>query len=177
VALLSISLTGAIQRYFKRAWMDLPQRSFKTPLANSEFLDKAVIPKNRGQNAQFRVFDHLTIETNGTDDSPKTYSENAEPSSANQLSAAVFEVSFEMIAAYSELGNVLMATDPVDLMTKNKEELAVLVRRVTHQLTNDRCVKPITANVLNTSNSPSPLPAPFKTVYAGTVGDFGSFDW
>ncbi len=175
MALLSISdISGTIQKYFEKSWMDMPQEEFKTPLANSDLLEKATIPANSGQYAEFRRFYHMSPETNGTDDDPKTYSENAEPSSPIQLSGYVYQVAFEMLAAYTEIGNVAQATDPIDLVRKAKDEFQILIRRVIHRLTNSRCVKAITANVLNTSLVPSPLPSPFSTIYAGGVNSFGA---
>jgi N4-gp56 family major capsid protein len=50
---------------------------------------------------------------------------------------------------------------------KTKEEFKLYVRRMSHMITNDRCVVPIVANVLNAAQSPSPLPAPFATIFAG----------
>lgn len=174
MALTTIStVSGTIQKYFERSWMDLPQEDFRTPLANSQLLERAVIPRNKGQYAEFRTFDHLTIETNGTDDSPKTYGENAEPSSPLVLSASVVQVAFEMLADYLEIGNVADATDSTGLVKKGKEEMMLVVRRKIHRLTNDRCVKTITANVLNASLSPSPLPQPFKTLFASGAADYG----
>lgn len=171
-------VTGNIQKYFEAAWMDLPQQEFRTPLADEGIMEKAVIPKNKGTYAEFRLFNHFTVPTlTGVDgsggDSPKTYSENAEPAAAASLSAAIYQVSFEMVANWFQLGNVAAATDPIDLMKKAKEEMALLIRRTVHQLTNDRFVRPITANVLNASASPTPLPAPFKTIYANGVAGFG----
>lgn len=168
------TITGTIQKYFEKSWMDLPKEEFRTPMANSDLLTKAVIPKNSGTYAEFRMFADMTVETNGTDDSPKTYSENAEPSTAVAASASVFQVAFEMLADYFELGAIQAATDPIDLLKKKKEQFHTLIRRKMHMLTNDRCVKPITANVLNSSQSPTPLPAPFKTIMTGGKSAFGS---
>jgi len=179
MALTTISsLTGTIQKYFEQAWMDLPQTEFRTPLANSTILEKATLPKNSGTYAEFRIFDHFTVPTltsvdGSGGDTPKTYSENAEPSTPLALSASVFQVSFEMLAGYFEIGNIHAATDPVDIVAKTKEEMALFIRRMTHMLTNDRFVRAITANVLNSSQSPTPLPAPFKTIFANGVGSFG----
>jgi len=175
MALTTIStVTATIQKFYEDSWMDLPQRFFMTPLANSGVLEVATIPKHAGQYAEFRTFDHLDVETNGTDDSPMTYGENAEPSAPLVLSATNKQVAFEMVSDYMEIGNVADATDPTGLIKKGKDEMFTMIPRKIHQLTNDRCVKPIVATVLNASVSPTPLPAPFKTIYGSSVNNFGA---
>jgi len=169
------TVNGTIQDFFEKSWMDLPQKTFLTPLANSSLLEKAVIPKGRGQTAKFRRFAHFTVETNGTDSSPKTYKENSEPSSPLVLSASEFEVPFTMLADYVEIGNVADSTDPTGLMMKAKEEFALLIRRKIHQMTNDRCVKDITETLSESDTSlVTTLPDPFPTIYAGSVDDFAN---
>jgi len=155
--------------------MDRPQEDFKTPLANSSLLEKATIPRNKGQYAEFRKFDHFDIETNGTDDSPMTYAENSEPSTPVALAGTVIQVPFTMLAAYTEIGNVQEATDPIDLVKKAKDEFFVMVRRMVHRLTNDRMVKSITDNIREDAGevaTAADLPSPFKAIYAGGVQQF-----
>lgn len=167
-------VSGTIQKYFEKSWMDQDQNEYRTPLANSNVLEVATIPKNSGQYGEFRIFDHLTVEpASASDDTPKTYSENAEPATALALSGTIYQVSFEMLADWMDIGNVAASTDPIDLIKKAKEEFMILLKRKCHRLTNSRFVKAITANVLNSTLTPTPLPAPFKTIFAQGVKSFG----
>jgi len=168
------TVSGTIQKYFEKSWMDRPQEDFKTPLANSKFLESATIPMHSGQYAEFRKFDHFTVETD-TDDSPKTYKENTEPSSPVTQSASLVQVSFEMLADYVEIGNIAAASDPIDLIKKAKDGFYLLVRRKMHQVTNGHFVKGV-VRVLNASDAIPPattyLPQGFRVLYCGGVTSF-----
>lgn len=178
MALSSVTdINGSIQKYFEDAWMEMPQDDFKTPLAGSEYLDTATIPKNAGQYAEFRKFAHMTIEAvSATDDTPKTYGENAEPTSARALSSTIFRVPLEIIPGYVELGGFHVATDPIDLVAKNKDEAILLIRRTVHRLTNGRAVKAITYNTVNadvgTAVGSGNVPSAFKSIFATGVEGF-----
>lgn len=175
-------LAGTIQKYFEDSWMDRPQEDFRTPMANSEYFESAKVPPNSGQFVEFRKFDHFTIETNGTDDTPKTYAESAtdtsnEPTTGLTLSSSTFRCGLEVIAHWAPLSNLVTDTDPTDLVRKVKDEFFLYVRRVIHRLTNDRCVKSLSENALSASlgtiMGASNMPAPLKTIFAGGVNTFG----
>lgn len=167
------TLTGTVQKYMEDSWQEMPELDFRTPLANSSVLEKATIPANSGTYAEFRTFDHFAIEaSSASNDTPKTYAENAEPADSIAIGTNVKQLSFEIIADYAYLGNVQIATDKVDLMRKMKEEFSILIRRKIHKLTNDRFVRPITANVLNSATSPTPLPTPLKTIFGSKAQGF-----
>ena len=89
MALTSLTTySGSIQQYFETSWMDQPQEDFKTILANSSLLQKATIPAHKGQYAEFRKFTHFSVEAaSASDATPKTYTENVEPSSPVSNSA------------------------------------------------------------------------------------------
>ncbi|MBU1778028.1 MAG: hypothetical protein KJ899_15490 [Gammaproteobacteria bacterium] len=164
-------VSGNIQKYFTDKWMDLDQNDYDTPLANSALLETATIPKNKGQFAEFRRFDDFAIEaTSGTDDTPKTYSETDEPSSPLDMSASVFQVPFQILTDYVQIGNIADATDPTGLIKKAYENFKTLVRRKIHMFVNSRCVKEITDNLREDSSTlATTLPEPFKNTFAGGV--------
>lgn len=167
-------VSGNVQKYFESRWMDLEQDDYDTPLANSELLETAVIPKNKGQYAEFRRFDPFTVEAqSATDDTPKTYDETAEPSSPLDLSADIFQVPFQIFADYVKIGNIADATDPTGLVEKAYENFKTLVRRKVHMFVNSRCVKAISDNIrADASTLATTLPDPFKNIYAGGVDIF-----
>jgi N4-gp56 family major capsid protein len=185
-AQLTTTLTGTIQKYFEKAWMDQPQEDFRSPLANDKHLDTATIPTNNGQYCEMRKFAHLTPTTQAAvlltsgDDSPITYAENSEPASGLTSSTTVIQVPFELIRGYVDLGNVQTATDPIDLMRKFKDEMILYVRRMSHQITNGHFVKGIgisgTAGFMSASIPPAStyLPSGFKCMYAGGLAGFAS---
>ncbi len=164
------TLAGTIQKYFEDSWMEMPEEELRLPLANNADFEVASIPANGGQYAEFRKFGKLTVEAaSATDDTPKTYAENTEPSAPVALSSEIIQVPFELLRDYVDLGNVTLATDPTDLMRKNKDALTLLIRRKQHQLANSHMVKQLT-RVLNSSDIPAAatyLPAGFKCIYTG----------
>jgi N4-gp56 family major capsid protein len=175
-------ITGSVQKYFEDSWMDRPQEDFRTPLANSNLLEKAVIPKNSGQYAEFRKFSHFTPETESGNDSPKTYAEssteaNNEPTTGVSLTASIFRVGLEVICHWSQLANLVTDTDPTDLVAKTKDEFFIMVRRILHRLTNDRAVRTVNYNALSstlgTIMTSAAMPQAFKTIYAGGANSFG----
>lgn len=173
-ATATTTLTGTIQKYFEKKWMDQPQEDFRSPLANSELLDEGVLPKHAGQYAEFRKFDHMDPETDGTDDSPKTYAENTEPSSALSVSTSVIQIPLELIRGYVDLGNVQLATDPIDLMAKYKDEMFLYVKRMAHRICNGHLVKGLSRVMSSSAIPPATtyLPVGFDCVYAGGVLQF-----
>jgi len=170
-------VNGTIQKYFNKKWMDMPQEAFSTPLANSNLLETATIPKNMGQSFEFRKFNYFSVETNGTDDSPMTYSETDEPSDYLSLTAGVFQVPFTMLRDKIKIGNIADVTDPTGLIKQAYKQFRILLPRKLHQLTNDRCVKSITDNLREDGSSlATTLPDPFKTIYAGSVENFENLE-
>jgi len=167
------TLAGTIQKYFEKSWMERPEEEFRTPLANLDVADDATIPANRGQYAEFRKFDHMTPEVAAADDdSPKTYAEPAEPTDPLALNATIFQVCFELIRGFVDLGSVQTATDPIDLMRKNKDEMYLYIRRMMHQIANGHLVQGI-SRVLNSSGIPPAstyLPGGFRTLFVGGGG-------
>ncbi len=165
------TVSGNIQKYFTDKWMDLEQGGYDTPLANSELLETATIPKNKGQYAEFRRFDEFSIEAqSATDATPKTYTETDEPTSALNLTATIFQVPFQMFADYVQIGNIADCTDPTGLVKKAYENFRTLVRRKVHMFVNSRCVKQITDNLREDGSTlATTLPDPFKNIFAGGV--------
>jgi len=169
------TLLGTIQKYFETAWMDQPMESFRTPLCNSDKLQTASIPKNNGQYAEMRKFDHFTVEVeSATDDSPKTYAENSEPTSPVSTSTTLIQIPFELFRDYIEVGAVQAATDPINLMKKYKALFFESVRRKCHQLTNGHMVKGVDRVMQSSAIPPAAtyLPQGFKTLFAGGVESY-----
>lgn len=172
------TLAGTIQKYFEKEWMDRPQEEFLTPLCNNSALDTATIPKNKGQYVEIRKFDHFAPTGDGTDDSPKTYAENSEPSTPLTQSASIIQIPFELLRDYVDMGAVQVATDPVDLMIKMKEEMFTYIRRMCHRLTNGHMVKQIT-RVLSSSAVPPAttyLPEGFKAMMVNGKSAFADLN-
>lgn len=168
-------LNGTIQKFFTKAWMDQPQEDFKTPLANSSLLETATIPAHSGQYAEFRKFAHFTPQSESGSDEPITFMENEEPATGYALSSTVIQVPLTMEAGYIELGNVYLATDPIDLMAKARSEMNLVVRRLIHRLVNQRFVVRLTENLRQDAGivaTAANIPYPFKNLFAGGLQQF-----
>lgn len=167
------TVSGSIQKYVTAKYMKQPERDFRTPLANSSLLDEATLPKHAGQSVEFRKFGKLEPRTNGTTDSPLTYSETEEPASGQTLTAEVFQVPLACISDWTEVGNLADATDPTGLVDVAYEKFIEQVRRWVHRLVNDRFVNAITDNLREDGSTlTTTLPSPFTTIYAGNVETF-----
>ena len=53
------TLKGTVQGYFDRAFQEIAERDFETPLANSEFGVKSKLDEKSGTFVQFRSFGDL----------------------------------------------------------------------------------------------------------------------
>jgi len=165
------SLTGCIQVYFEKAWMKLPERSFMTPLANSDLGTPAGIPKNGGQFVEMRKFGKFDVPTvSASDDAPKYYAEGAEPTSGETLSADIINIPLAELADYISMGNLLTATDPVDTMEVAMEKLREMIKRWVHQHVNQSFVNQIADT--NSFASGGTLPSAFNTIYCGGKQSF-----
>jgi N4-gp56 family major capsid protein len=172
--ILTSGVTGSVQRYIKKKFMDQPMRSYMSPLSNHSLGTPAVIPKHNGQICEFRKFDHFSVPTNGTDDSPKIYGESdGDPGSGQTLSSTVIEIPLAAIRDYASLGKMVRATDAIDLTKKVKDLFGVQMHRWVHRWVNDAFVKQIADT---NSYGASPLPGAFKTIYAQGAANFAQLD-
>jgi hypothetical protein len=110
------ALKGTVQGYFDRAFVEVAQTDYETPLANSELGYQAKLAPNTGTFVQFRVIGELPLDTQANSDSPKTYTDEQEPSAAMTLSDEVFQASIEEIAGYVSLRARLIEQDPIDIL-------------------------------------------------------------
>lgn len=163
-------ITGAVQNHFQKSWMDQERRMFETPLANSTLGMQANIPKNGGQYAEFRKFDDYAIPT-GTGSSPKYYAESdGDPASGITESSTVIQVPLAEIRHYISLGNIVRATDPIDLVEGAYTKFQTQIRRWIHRHVNDAFVRQISDT--NSYTGGSNLPSAFNTVFAGGAESF-----
>ncbi len=171
----STTFKGTIQGYLEKSFQEMGEKEFATPLANSSLGEKAQLAANSGTFAQFRKWGDLPLDlaTSGSE-SPNTYAEDAEPAAPMSLSDEVFQVSTKEISGYLELRPKLLAQDPVNVLRKSKEKMAIWVRRMIHVLVNDRFVRPIDTPVTNLDSQYITAPAPFRTIYAGGVAAFNA---
>ena len=168
----STTLKGTVQGYFDRAFTELTEDEFNTPLANSAFGVKARLAPNSGTFVQFRRFGELPLDVGTANDSPKTYGETQEPAAPMALSDEVFQVSTVEIAGYIPFRPKLLMQDPVDIMKISKKRLLKWARRMIHTVCNDRFVVPLGVAVTNLSNTYVEAPKPFRTIFAGGVAGF-----
>lgn len=160
----STSMTGALQKYFTSAWMNLKKTDYETPLANSSHARTAVIPRNSGQTMEARFIDRFepTV-VSATDSTPKLITETAE-NTAKTMTATVVNIPLGEIQDHISLNPILLDTDPADLLVDVKEQLMVLVSRYVHRISNsafvNECQDPNTWKI-------GTLPTPFKTINAG----------
>lgn len=159
------TMQGSVQKYYNAKMMNLPSRTFDTPLANSDSGLVATIPKHQGQFAEFRIIDRFSpTPTSATDSTPITYDQSTEPTTGIGINARVIQVPLDEISDRISLGHFLTMTDPIDLVAMTFDQFVVLIRRYVHRLTNSAFVKaPSDKNSFATGS----LAAPFKTIYAG----------
>ena len=169
------TLKGTIKGYLEKAFQEMGDKEFSTPLANSVLGEKAVLAPNQGTYAQFRKWGELPLDlaTTGSE-SPQFYSESEEPAAPMELSDEVFQVSVKEISGYITLRPKLLAQDPVDTMRKSKEKMATWIRRMVHVVVNDRLVRPLDTPVTNLDSDYVKAPPPFRTVFAGGVASYNS---
>lgn len=171
----SSTFKGTIQGYLEKAFQELGDKEFSTPLANSELGEKANLAANSGTFAQFRKWGRFPLAVSETgSESPITYTESQEPNAPMTLTDEVFQVSVKEISGYIELRPKLLAQDPVDILRKSKTELSLWIRRMIHVLVNDRFVRPIDTAVTNLDSQYVTAPDPFRTIFAGGLAGFNA---
>lgn len=166
------TLKGTVQGYFDRAFVEVAEKDYETPLANSDYGVKAKLAPKNGTFVQFRSFGDLPLVTNANNDSPKLYAEDEEPSAAMTLTDDVFQVSLQELAGYLNLRPRLIEQDPVDVLAMTKKRLVKWARRMIHTVVNDRFVVPIGVAMTNLSNTYVQAPLPLRTIYAGGAAGF-----
>ncbi len=166
------TLKGTVQGYFDRAFVEVAEKDFETPLANSDYGVKAKLAPKSGTFVQFRSLGDLPLAVGTANDSPVLYAEDEEPPSPMVLTDDVFQVSLQELAGYLELRPRLIEQDPVDILSVTKKRLVKWARRMIHTVVNDRFVVPLGVAVTNLSNTYVAAPKPLRTIYAGGVAGF-----
>lgn len=166
------TLKGTIQGYFDRAFTEVAQKDYETPLANSDFGYRAKLAKNAGTFAQFRVLGELPLATQANNDSPKLYAADQEPDAAMAFADEVFQVSVQDLVGYLALRPRLIEQDPIVNLELTKKKLIRWARRMIHTVVNDRFVVPLGVAVTNLANTYVAAPKPLRTLYAGGVAGF-----
>lgn len=153
-------LTGVVQNYFKRAWMDLPMEEFRSPLVNSPLAEPATIPNNAGQEAEFRKFDHFTPD--GT-----LHGETSEPT-GETLSSETTQAPIEEISNSISLGHLLTKTDAINITQKAITLMRDFVPRNAHIAVTDRFVNTSVISNFGLSRTNTA----FTTTFAGGANSF-----
>ncbi len=166
------TLKGTVQGYFDRAFVEVAEKDYETPLANSDYGVKAKLAPNTGTFVQFRCFGDLPLSTNADNDSPKLYAEDEEPANPMILTDDVFQVSLQDLVGYLAMRPRLLQQDPVDILAMTKTRLVKWARRMIHTVVNDRFVVPLGVAVTNLSNTYVKAPRPLRTIFAGGVAGF-----
>ena len=166
------TLKGTVQGFFDRAFVEVAEKEFETPLANSKYGVKAKLAPKSGTFVQFRSLGDLPLSVGTTNDSPVLYAEDQEPANPMVLSDEVFQVSLQELAGFLELRPRLIEQDPIDILTVTKQRLIKWARRMIHIVVNDRFVVPLGVAVTNLSNTYVQAPLPLRTIYAGGVAGF-----
>jgi len=166
------TLKGTVQGYFDRAFVEVAEKDYETPLANSDYGVKAKLAPNAGTFVQFRSFGDLPLTVNENNDSPKLYAEDEEPENPMVLSDDVFQVSLQDLVGWLNMRPRLLQQDPVDILAMTKKRLVKWARRMIHTVVNDRFVVPLGVAVTNLSNTYVKAPLPLRTMYAGGVAGF-----
>jgi len=161
-------LNGAVQKYLKRSWQTMKERSYDTPLANSNLGTKATIPKNEGQYVEFRFWEKFGL--------PLEVDQDEEPSDNadyEKLQSSTLQVPLRELAGAADLGNLLKATDMVDLMQQVRDKLKESVRRGVHRKVNEVLACGFSdADWQGTGDSYSASNLPYA--YAGGVDSYGN---
>lgn len=157
----SAGLTGVIQTYLVKAFMDLQMEVFRTPLVNSEMAIQGNIPNHSGQEVEFRKFDHFTPDG-------ALFGETAEPGSSELLKSTTIQAPIEELVRKISLGHLLRSTDLIDITEKAVELLRVAVKRDAHILNTIRFVNDATITNFGLSRSHTA----FKTIFAGGADSF-----
>lgn len=159
---LTTTLNGAIQRYLRKAFFDLPMEVFRTPLVNSPLGIKANIPKNQGQKVQWRFFEQFTPDG-------VLFAESAEPASSETLTSTTVEAPIQELVRFISLGHLLVDTDLIDILRKSRNLMATVARRDAHILATIRFVQPATISAFGSTFTNTP----YKTIFAGRLNQFG----
>lgn len=166
---LTSTLTGSIQNYWTKKWMDQTRRSYQTPLANSELGVKATIPKNTAAYIQFRKFDDYTVPSTG--DAPKYFTEaEGDPSSGQTETATVIEVPLAELRDFVSIGNMVKAVDPIDLVEAAYMKFETQIKRWCHRHVNQAFVNQIADT--NSYTGGSSLPGAFNTMFCQGAESF-----
>ncbi len=168
------TMKGTVQGYFDRAFTEIADTEYETPLANSEMGVKAKLAPKNGTFVQFRVLGELPLSVMTTSDSPQMYNDDEEPASAMVFQDDAFQVSLQELAGFLELRPRLIEQDPADMLPLTKKRLVTWARRMIHTVVNDRMVVPCGLAMTNLSNTYVKAPAPFRTIYAGGVAGFSA---
>ena len=173
------SIAGAIQKYINAEFMNLPKEDYDTPLANTTDAIVGTIPMNKGQAVEFRYFENLTPETNGTDDDVKIYTPDEEGTTGQSMSAVTKILPLGHLSDALKISNFALQTDPIKLGEEIKDQIMTLVRRLLHRGTNSSLVKGISALTDNNDGPPygfGSLPGALPNYYAGGVSNFSDID-
>jgi hypothetical protein len=166
------TMKGTVQGFFDRAFVEVAEKEYETPLANSDYGVKAKLAPKNGTFVQFRSLGDLPLTVTVASDSPQLYAEDEEPASAMVLTDDVFQVSLQDLAGFLELRPRLIEQDPVDILSVTKKRLVKWARRMIHTVVNDRMVVPIGVAMTNLSNTYVKAPLPLRTIYAGGAAGF-----
>ena len=153
---------GVIQRYLRKAFMDLQMEVFRSPLVNSPLAIQGSIPRNMGQSVQFRFYEHFTPDG-------VLFSEGSEPAASEVLQATTREAPIEELSRYVSLGNLLVDTDLINIVSKARDLLRDVAKRDAHVLATIRMVQGAAISAFGTTFNN----IPFKTTFAGQVDQFG----
>jgi len=169
--ILTSGISGSVQVYFEKKWMDQKRRSYDTPLANSKLGVKASIPKHGGAYAEFRKFEDYTVPSVTADDAPKYYSESdGDPSSGQTETARIIQVPLAELRDYVSMGNMVRSVDPIDVVKASYQKFETQIRRWVHQHVNECFVNGIADT--NSYTGGSNLASNFNTMYAGGANNF-----
>lgn len=166
---LTSGVTGSIQKYINKKWMNQERRDYATPLANSNVGLAGKIGKGNAF-VEFRKFDEYVIPTEASNDSPKYFAEgDADPTGQNE-NASIIQVPIAELPAVVSLGSLLRAVEPTDLVEEAYTKFELMLKRWVHRLVNDCMVRQIADT--NSHTSGSYLPTGFNTMYAGGAPNF-----
>lgn len=172
---LTSGISGSVQVYFEKKWMDQARRSYETPLANSKLGMKASIPKHGGAYAEFRKFDDYTIPSAAADDAPKYFAESdGDPGSGQTETATIIQVPLAELRDYVSLGNMVRSVDPIDVVKASYMKFETQIRRWVHRHVNEAFVNGVADT--NSYTGGSNLAGAFNTMYAGGAENFSDLN-